>query len=420
MVALAVTLPAAAAGAAVRHAAPTVHRQAAPMPKAWMLVDADTGAVISAGDEREALPPASTTKVITALVAVHSLPADADIPVSARAEATPATKINMKAGQTWTLDDTLHALLMSSANDAAVALAERVAGSVEAFQSDMYDEAARLNMADNPVLLDPAGLDDSFSVGGGNRVSARDLAIAARALLADPELSKIVAENIARFTGGDGIAHRLVNHNNMIRHYDGAIGVKTGWTVKAGHCLIAAARRNGRTMLSVVMDAPDMYVTSAALLDQGFTTPVSTEATMSHLPPIPAGAPHGTAAAKAKPKATKSTSNALPAGAAALTSPEQASVRHSGRWGNLLINIVGAIALVLALLRARVRWVRRKRRHARLGHTPSRGKVRAPKPPREPRLPKPAPTPEPVVIEPAAGLWDGRSLEEWDRPLVSH
>jgi D-alanyl-D-alanine carboxypeptidase len=403
-------MPASGASAAVR----TQANPPPAMPKAWMLVDADTGAVIYAGDQHEALPPASTTKVLTALVAVHMLPANADIPVSARAEATPATKINMKAGQVWTLDDTLHALLMSSANDAAVALAERVAGSVEAFQSDLYDEAARLNMADNPVLLDPAGLDDSFSVGGGNKISASDLAIAARALLADPELSGIVAENIARFTGGDGIAHRLVNHNNMIRHYEGTIGVKTGWTVKAGHCLIAAARRNGRTILSVVMDAPDMYATSAALLDQGFNTPVSSEATMTHLPPIPTDAPHPSAKAKAKPKASKSTTNAVPAGAAALTTPEQAAARHSGRWGNLLINIIGAVALVLALLRARVRWVRRRRRHARLGHTPKRPTLK----PSPRQVAKPAAAPPPVVIQPAAGLWEGRLLEEWDRPLV--
>ncbi|MBV9662497.1 MAG: hypothetical protein JOZ37_00925, partial [Actinobacteria bacterium] len=138
---------------------------------------------------------------------------------------------------------------------------------------------------------------------------------------------------------------------------------------------------------------------------------------------------------------------------------------HSGRWGNLLINIVGAIALVLALLRARVRLVRRKRRHARLGHTPKRPVLRAPKPAatpktqptprpkpapkpkREPRVREPAPSarptfksqprptfkpapkptppprrapePEPVVIAPIAGLWEGRTLEEWDRPLVS-
>jgi len=441
-------------------AAAAVRRQATPaappMPKAWILVDADTGAVLSAGNEHEALPPASTTKVLTALVAVHMLPADTEIPVSARAEGTPATKINMKAGQVWTLDDTLHALLMSSANDAAVALAERVSGSVEAFQNDLYDEAARLNFGDNPVLLDPAGLDDNYSVGGGNRISARDLAIAARALLADPELSGIVAENIARFTGGDGIAHRLVNHNNMIRHYDGTIGVKTGYTGKAGHCLIAAARRNGRTMLSVVMDAPDMYVTSANLLDQGFNTPVHSEATLGHLPPVPTSSPaHSSGKAKAKaskPKATES--HPIPAGAAVQT-PAAASASHSGRWGNLLINLIGAVALGLALLRARVRWVRRKRRHARLGHTPKRPVLRAPKPLRdarptpEPRLPepprrvakpapaprhllksqarptfKPAPTPpppppEPVVIAPAAGLWEGRTMEEWDRPLVS-
>ena len=439
-------------------AAAAVRRQATPaappMPKAWILVDADTGAVLGAGNEHEALPPASTTKVLTALVAVHTLPADAEVPVSARAEGTPATKINMKAGQVWTLDDTLHALLMSSANDAAVALAERVSGSVEAFQNDLYDEAARLNFGDNPVLLDPAGLDDNYSVGGGNRISARDLAIAARALLADPELSGIVAENIARFTGGDGIAHRLVNHNNMIRHYDGTIGVKTGYTGKAGHCLIAAARRNGRTMLSVVMDAPDMYVTSANLLDQGFNTPVRSEAALGHLPPVPANSP-AHAASKAKTSKPKTShSQGIPA-AAAVQAPAAASASHSGRWGNLLINLVGAVALGLALLRARVRWVRRKRRHARLGHTPKRPVLRAPKPVRdarpapEPRLPErplrvatpaprppvrpqarptfkptpkpppPPPAPAPVVIAPAAGLWEGRTMEEWERPLVS-
>ena len=256
---------------------------------------------------------------------------DTDIPVSARAEATPATKINMKAGQTWTLDDTLHALLMSSANDAAVALAERVAGTVEAFQADMERRGGRLNMADSPVLLDPAGLDDSFSVGGGNRISARDLAIAGRALLADPELAGIVAENIARFTGGDGIAHRLVNHNNMLRHYPGAIGMKTGWTVKAGHCLIAAAQRDGRTMLTVVMGAVDMYGSSTALLDQGFATPVRTEATLPHLPAVPTD--------QAGP--TRVVQSALP-GTAAVTPPAQATAAHSGQWGNLLINIIGA------------------------------------------------------------------------------
>jgi D-alanyl-D-alanine carboxypeptidase len=311
---------------------------------------------------------------------------------------------------------------MSSANDAAVALAERVSGSVEAFQSDLYDEAARLNMADNPVLLDPAGLDDSFSVGGGNRISASDLAIAARALLADPELSGIVAENIARFTGGDGIAHRLVNHNNMIRHYQGTIGVKTGWTVKAGHCLIAAARRDGRTMLSVVMDAPDMYATSAALLDRGFNTPVGSESTMSHLPPVPTDTPHASAKGKAKANAAKSAAtNAVPPGAAALTTPVEASARHSGRWGNLLINLIGAAALALAVLRARVRWVRRRRRHARLGHVPARPKVRTPRSAPASRVPtpQPQPAPPPVVIQPVAGLWEGRTLEEWDRPLVS-
>jgi D-alanyl-D-alanine carboxypeptidase (penicillin-binding protein 5/6) len=426
LLALAVVAPATAVSAAPgrgQSLPPTTGKPLPLPPRAWMLVDADTGAVISAGNERQALPPASLTKVLTALVAVHLLKPGTDIPISARAEATPATKINMKAGQTWTLDDALHALLMSSANDAAVALAERASGTVEAFQADLNDEARRLNMADAPVLLDPAGLDDSFSVGGGNQMSARDLAIAGRALLADPDLAVIVAENIARFTGGDGIAHRLLNHNNLLRSYPGAVGMKTGWTVKAGHCLIAAARRDGRTMLSVVMGAADAYGSSAALLDRGFATPARTEATLPHLPPVPTDGGKATRPAQADVS-----------GAAVVTAPAQVAASHGGRWGNLLINVIGGIALALAVLRARVRLVRRRRRRALLGHVPARAPKPGPKPkPKPVAKPKPGPKPKPVVkpkpapqpapvaapVPPGQLLWEGRTLEEWDRPLVS-
>lgn len=246
-----------------------------PPPKAWVLVDADTRVVLDARDERRPRPAASLTKILTALAAVHALSPATDIPVTPRAEAMPARKINMKAGQVWTLTDTLHSMLLSSANDAAVALAERVSGSVEAFGAELQRAAMDAGLEDDPVLRDPSGLDDEFSVAGGNLVSARDLAIATRALLAEPQLAEIVARREFRFLGGDNVQHRLINHNRLLKTYPGAIGVKTGYTKKAGHGLIAAARRNGRTMIAVVMDAVDTYGSVTALLDKGFATPVA-------------------------------------------------------------------------------------------------------------------------------------------------
>jgi D-alanyl-D-alanine carboxypeptidase (penicillin-binding protein 5/6) len=260
-------------------------------------VDADTGAVLDSLNARTLLPPASISKVMVALAAVRALPPGAKVTASARAAGAPAHVIGMAAGQVWRLDDALHALLMSSANDAAVALAERVSGSVDKFQATAGALAAQLGMADRPVFRDPAGLDDSTSVGGGNLASARDLAIAGRALLASPTLSAIVGQRAYSFTGPDGAAHKLVNHNKLLSRYPGAVGLKTGYTVKAGGTLMAAARRNGRTMLTVVLGSPDIYGPTTALLDKGFATPVRAEPTAGRLPPVVTGRP----AARPKP-----------------------------------------------------------------------------------------------------------------------
>jgi D-alanyl-D-alanine carboxypeptidase len=250
-----------------------------PPPKAWVLVDADTGAVISAANDRQVMPVASLTKIVTALAVTHALEPGTDIPVSLQAEGMPARKINMKAGQVWSLEDSLASMMLSSANDAAVALAERVSGSREEFVAELTATADRIGLQDDPVLQDPAGLDDEFSVGGGNLISARDLAIAARALLKERRLAELVASPETRFLGGDGIHHHLTNHNRLLRTYTGAIGVKTGFTKRSGRCLVAAAQRDGRTMIAVVIDVYDIYGTAAGLLDQGFATPVSSEPT---------------------------------------------------------------------------------------------------------------------------------------------
>jgi D-alanyl-D-alanine carboxypeptidase len=250
-----------------------------PPPKAWVLVDADTGAVISASNDREAKPVASLSKIVTALAITHALKPGSDIPVSLKAEGMPARKINMKAGQVWTLEDSLTSMMLSSANDAAVAMAERVSGSLEEFVGELAATADRIGLQDDPVLQDPAGLDDEFSVGGGNLISARDLAIAARALLKERRLAQLVASVDARFLGGDGIQHHLTNHNRLLKTYTGAIGVKTGFTKRSGRCLVAAAQRDGRTMIAVVIDTYDIYGYASRLLDQGFATSVASEGT---------------------------------------------------------------------------------------------------------------------------------------------
>ena len=256
-------------------------------PKAYVLVDADTGAVLAASGDRVPRPPASLTKVLTALAASATLPRDGTLTISERAAAQPANKADAKAGQVWPVSDAMHLLLLQSANDLALAFAEAVGGSAEGFQDVLTRTGAAVGMQDPQIWRDPAGLDDEESVGGGNSVSARDLAIAGRALIADPWLSPIAAKPRYAFTAPDGVARDALNHNKLVLgRYPGAIGGKTGFTKKSGNSLFASAQRNGRTMVTVVMDTKDAYGFTSQLLDRGFATPVAAEGGLDRLPPL--------------------------------------------------------------------------------------------------------------------------------------
>ncbi len=257
-----------------------------PVSKAWIVVDADTGNVIDAGNDRTPMPPASLSKVITAVTASNLAPAT-PITVSPRAAAAPADKLFMKAGQVWTADQMMHSLLISSANDAAVSLAEEVGGSLEGFQPIFARTALGLGMVDHPVLVDPAGLDGPDGLDGGNLLSARDLAMAGRALLAVPSLAAIVAVPVYYFDGPDNVHHRLTNHNKLfLTTYAGAVGIKTGYTRRAGACIMAAARVGGRTMLAVVLNSTNPTLAAKMLLDKGFATPVAGETATDQLPAV--------------------------------------------------------------------------------------------------------------------------------------
>jgi D-alanyl-D-alanine carboxypeptidase (penicillin-binding protein 5/6) len=323
-----------------------------PPPKAWILIDSDTGAIIEQGNAHQPLPPASVTKVLTALIAAEQLKPGDDIPISAQAQGMPARTMNMKTGQTWKFEDVLHALLMVSANDAAVALAEKISGSRPEFANVMAQTAQRIGMNDTPLLQDPAGLDDEFSNAGGNLLSAHDLAVAARNALNNAQIREIVSTQMYKFHGGDGNDHRLFNEDLLLKTYTGGIGMKTGWTRKAGHSFIGAATRDGRTMISVVLGANEIYRTSSALLDKGFSTPVSAEAGLEHLPAV---VPAATVSQPAKAVPLQETRAPAPQ-PLHVSSDDTVRVVRDGVW-------IAVVSLPVAFVGLRLLTGRRKRRY---------------------------------------------------------
>ena len=261
---------------------------------AWIAVDLDTGAVVAAHDEHTLHLPASTIKLFSALVALESLPPNAQIPISHRAASMPARKINAKAGQVWDLENSLFNMLIVSANDSAVAVAERVGnGSLSGWSTIATRTGNRLGMVDAPVFNDPSGLDDEFSNNGGSRISAYDLAIGTRAAFERPEIIEMISTRRYEYDGGDGLGHTLTNRNQLLNLYPGAIGGKTGFTERSGKSLVGLAERDGRRVMALVFNSSDHYGAVMALLDQVFATPVSAQAGLHRLPGSPLSVPAG-------------------------------------------------------------------------------------------------------------------------------
>lgn len=280
--------------------------------RAYITFDLESGVVVSAKNERTPTLAASTFKVVTALVVRANVDLTTTVPVSQRATDVPALKLSLQAGEKWNANGLLHAMLIASLNDAAFALAEASGGgSLEGFTEALAAHGRRLGFADSPVLRDPAGLDDEFAHHGGNRISARDLAIATRAFMADPLLASIVKMPSYSFAGGDGEPHRVVSHNAFLATYPGAIGVKTGYTERAGNCLIAAATRGNRTFGVVVLGADDPVAVATEQLDHAFATASKPMDEAVHTDRLPAiGISQTTLAAKKAPTARQAVMHA--------------------------------------------------------------------------------------------------------------
>lgn len=232
---------------------------------AAVLLDVASGALLVQKNASERLPMASTTKIMTALVALDILSPDTVVSIPREAVGVEGSSIYLYEGERITVKTLLYALLLSSANDAAAALAIEAAGSIQAFADLMNAKATALGLADTH-FCNPHGLHDA-----AHYTTARDLAVLTAAALADTRFAEIVST--PRYTAkqdGSDATRLFLNHNRLLRSYEGAIGVKTGFTKAAGRCLVSAAQRDGLTLVAVTLNAPNDWRDHTALLDFGF------------------------------------------------------------------------------------------------------------------------------------------------------
>lgn len=236
---------------------------------AAVLMEASTGEVLYEKEAHTQRPCASITKVMTLCLTFDAIESGQlsltdTLTASAHAASMGGSDIWLKEGEQMTVDDLLKATVIMSANDAAVVLAEAVAGSEPAFVQQMNDKAAELGMADT-VFKNCNGLDEE-----GHLTSAYDVALMSRELLTHEKIFDYTLTWIDYVRDG---ATQLVNTNKLIRSYNGITGLKTGTTSQAGSCITATAERNSLQLISVILGAPgtdDRFRDAAALLDYGF------------------------------------------------------------------------------------------------------------------------------------------------------
>jgi D-alanyl-D-alanine carboxypeptidase (penicillin-binding protein 5/6) len=257
--------------APVLTAAPAVSARTGPhvTAHAGVLIDTANGAVLWQRDMHQARLIASTTKILTALVAEQVYPARKVFVVSKAAENVDGTRFGYQAGMRVARHDLLTTMLMVSANDAAETLAGAYPqGGQAGFLAAMQAEATSLGCTDS-TFRDPSGLDAP-----GHRASAADLAILGRALLTRPELARIVATRSTAYRWPGHHVQYISNHNHLVAYGKdrGAIGIKTGYTVAAHSTIVAAERRGGRTLIAVALGTDHMYDDVRSMFAYGFAT----------------------------------------------------------------------------------------------------------------------------------------------------
>lgn len=233
--------------------------------KSAILIETQSGKIAYAKNENLRLPMASTTKIMTAIVVLENLQLDKKVTIEPCMTGIEGSSIYLQAGETLTVEELLYALLLESANDAAVALALTVSKTIEDFAEMMNIKAAQLGLTDTH-FTNPHGLDDSE-----HYTTARELGIIAAYALENDSFKEIVSTYKKEISLNDGQGCRLlINHNRLLRSYDGATGIKTGFTKKCGRCLVSCATRDGVTLICVTLNAPNDWQDHKQLLDLGF------------------------------------------------------------------------------------------------------------------------------------------------------
>ena len=233
--------------------------------RAAVLIERNTGMVLLCHNENEPLPMASTTKVMTALLTLEKGNLDDVVTVGRNAYGVPGTSIYLNLGERITLRDLLYGLLLASGNDAAVAIAEHIGCSVEAFCAMMTERAAELG-CENTVFVNPNGLPAD-----GHHTTAYDLALIAREAMKHETFREIVSTRRASIPWEGRSYDRILNNKNrLLTDYEGATGIKTGYTRAAGRCLVFGARRDGLEVIGVVLNCADWFNEAARLMDLGF------------------------------------------------------------------------------------------------------------------------------------------------------
>ena len=235
-------------------------------------MDAATGKIIYQKEADLRLPPASTTKIMTAILTLESgRSLQEKFTVSKAATRVPASKLYLRPGQSLTVEELLYGIMLASANDAAVVLAEGIAGSVERFGELMTKRAHELG-ATNSHFTNPHGLTatDHYS-------TAKDLAILFRYAMKNQTFREIVQTKFSSVTSTATVRKKVVprrisvrNHNRLLWNYDGAIGGKTGYTYAAQKCFVGAVQRNGTTLIVAILGAHDQWGDTKRLLEFGF------------------------------------------------------------------------------------------------------------------------------------------------------
>ena len=228
-----------------------------------VLIEATTGRVLYASTESAKLYPASTTKVLTALCVLNSLPLDRVVEVPKEAVGVEGSSIYLKAGQKITVEDLLFGLMLRSGNDAAVTLAIETSGSVEEFAKLMNKTAIECGAKDSN-FVNPHGLQNE-----NHYTTALDLAKITAKAYENQDFVRIIS-SMTRKIKIDDSELVIANKNKMLKLYDGANGVKTGYTKSSGRCLVSGAKRGGMQLISVVLNCGDMWNESVRMLDFGF------------------------------------------------------------------------------------------------------------------------------------------------------